>query len=185
MRLIALSAVAAFNTSQDVTWPRTVESIVERIHITGGFFVPRPLALQAVVALLVMLAACTPTPALTSTPAPSVLVGTAWKLETLHGRLLIDGSTITLEFDERPGDRLSGSSGCNYYGARYQASDTAFGVSDLGSTLRGCETPAGVMAQEQAYAEALVNVSSYRLTAGRVDMANEKGDTVLVFGVQQ
>lgn len=172
----------AFGASQDATQLRTVGSIVERTHITGGFM-PRLLALQVLPALLVMLAACTPTPA--PTPTPTVLTGTAWTLETLHGSPLIDDSTITLEFDDQPADRLSGSSGCNYYGARYQAGDTAFGVSDLGSTLMGCDTLAGVMAQERAYTEALMDVSSYRLTADRLDMVDEEGDMVLVFKAQE
>lgn len=141
---------------------------------------PRPLALQALAALLLMLAACTPT------SAPTALTDTVWTLEMLHDRPLIDGSTITLEFDERSDESLGGSSGCNSYGARYQATDMAFRVvGGVESTAMACVTPAGVMEQEQAYTEALMDVSTYRLTAGRLDMADEGGDTVLVFRAQE
>lgn len=139
---------------------------------------PRLLALQALAALLIMLAACTPT--------PTALTGTAWTLEALHGQPLINSSTISLAFGERSDERLGGFSGCNNYGARYQATDTAFRViGGVETTDMACVTPAGVMEQEQEYAETLMDVSTYRLTAGRLNMADERGDTVLVLRMQE
>ena len=143
----------------------------------------RPTTLLALAALLHTLAACAQTA--TSVEA-FALVGTKWTLETLHSQPLIDGSTITLEFDEQPGDRVGGSSGCNHYGARYRATDTAFRITDgVQTTVMACETPAGVMEQEQVYTSTLIEVRTYRVVADRLGMADEEGNTVLVFRAQE
>ena len=99
---------------------------------------------------------------------------------------LIDGSIITLGFGEQPDERFRGSSGCNNYGAQYRATDMAFSVVDrVETTLMACETPAGVMEQEETYASVLMDVATYRVVADRIDMADEEGDTVLVFRAQE
>jgi heat shock protein HslJ len=143
----------------------------------------RSTVLLAFVALLPTLAACAETP----TPVePVALIGTKWMLETLRGQPLIDGLTITLEFDEQPSERLRGSSGCNNYGARYLATETTFSVADgVETTLMACETPAGVMEQEETYTSALMEVRTYRVVGDRLNMAEEEGDTVLVFTAQE
>ena len=44
-----------------------------------------------------------------------------------------------------------------------------------------CETPAGVMAQEEAYVRVLGEVTTYRLTADRLALSDDSGTVTLVF----
>lgn len=44
-----------------------------------------------------------------------------------------------------------------------------------------CDSPAGIMEQEEAYGSALGDVTTYRVTDNRLEMADEGGDTVLTF----
>lgn len=117
-----------------------------------------------------------------TTPAPTALNGTEWTLTTLRGGPLVEGSNITLDFGEHNYDGFGGYSGCNWYGARYLATETTFSiVYGVGSTAMLCGSPAGVMEQEEAYGSALGDVTTYRVTDNRLEMADEGGDTVLTF----
>ena len=62
---------------------------------------------------------------------------------------------------------MGGSGGCNGYGASYLASATTLEVVDgISSTDMLCDTPAGVMDQEEAYLEALSRAATYRFEGG-------------------
>ena len=92
------------------------------------------------------------------------LAGTAWEvLGYNNGRqavvsLLVD-TEITADFGAD--DQLSGNAGCNEYFAGYTADDGALTISEIGSTFRFCDTPEGVMQQEQEYLVALTTVATY------------------------
>ena len=65
--------------------------------------------------LLLFCAGCNITPD-KNEPRHDPLDGTRWKLQSIFGYEMMEGSTITLEFAE---SKMSGSSGCNFYGATY------------------------------------------------------------------
>jgi len=115
-------------------------------------------------------------------PTPTALTGTEWRLETLRGKPLVEGSNITLDFGNYSFEGFHGYSGCNYYGARYLATETSFRVVyGVGSTAMLCTAPEGVMAQEGAYHRALGQVVGYRTEGERLEMVDEGGAPVLVF----
>ena len=114
-----------------------------------------------------------------SAPTPTALAGTFWTLETLGGEPVVAGTEITLEFTDQ---RFGGSGGCNGYGAPYLATPATLKIIDgVLSTAMLCETPAGVMAQEEAYVTALGEVTTYRLTADRLALSDDSGTVTLVF----
>ena len=92
---------------------------------------------------------------------------------------MVADTEITLEFTDQ---RFGGSGGCNGYGAPYLATPATMKIIDgVLSTAMLCETPAGVMAQEEAYVSALGEVTTYRLTADRLALGDNSGIVTLVF----
>ncbi|MGD9317005.1 MAG: META domain-containing protein, partial [Anaerolineae bacterium] len=106
------------------------------------------------------------------------LDGTEWLLTSLHGTGLAAGTNITLEFAE---GHASGFAGCNAYGGPYALDGDTLAVQELAITAQGCIEPEGVMEQESAYTDALLNGGPYRLEDDRLQLENAAGETVLVF----
>lgn len=130
----------------------------------------KPLLILSLCSLL--LSGCwvlpTPMPGLDVTQnAPSdELAGTEWILTLLNGSPPIEGSFITLAFEE---GRLSGSAGCNSYSGSYLLSGNRLQVDQVAVTEMACLEPEGVLEQELAYLEALTSEgSAYRI----IDTAN-------------
>jgi heat shock protein HslJ len=122
-----------------------------------------------------LLAACR---AATQDQPPADLAGTAWALTTVNGTALVEGTAITLRFDDT---ELEGSAGCNHYGGSYAASADDLHISGVYATEMACMEPAGVMAQEQAYLAALNAVAQYQLVDDRLEMTDASGAQVLAF----
>jgi heat shock protein HslJ len=74
---------------------------------------------------------------------------------------LVEGTEITLAFE---GGTVSGSAGCNDYGAAYTLDGTSLEFGDIAATEKACLTPEGVMDQEQRYLGALEDVTDYRIS---------------------
>jgi heat shock protein HslJ len=113
------------------------------------------------------------------------LVGTEWVLTSLNGEGLIEGSEITLFFEETV---LGGSMTCNGYGGgpdsgKYVATDdgTLDILRPLAVTAQLCSSPEGVMEQEAAYIEALLSAATYRVMVDRLEINDADGETILVF----
>jgi heat shock protein HslJ len=113
------------------------------------------------------------------------LAGTEWALTSLNGEGLIEGTEITLFFEET---FLGGSMTCNGYGVgpdsgKYVATDDGAltVVRPLAVTVQLCSSPEGVMEQESAYIEALLSAATYRVIVNRLEMSNAAGNTSLVF----
>ena len=104
---------------------------------------------------------------------------TAWELVSLTGNDVLAGTTITLEFS---GDQVSGSAGCNQYGGSYQARGDSLSVIDVFSTEMGCLEPEGILDQEGAYLAALRAAATYQIAADRLEILDEAGASMLVFG---
>ena len=116
------------------------------------------------------------------------LLDTEWVLATLNGEGLLEGTHITLKFEE---EWLSGFAGCNAYGGgpdsgRYVATaEGSLEMPVLAITVMDCPSPEGVMEQEQAYVDALTNAAAYRLADDGLEILNATGETVLVFFRQE
>jgi heat shock protein HslJ len=149
------------------------------------------LLLTLLSAALFLFAACgpavTPLPIATTagrpaTPTPQVsipLEGTEWVLSSLRGDEIVGGKSWTLGFF--PDDYMEGKAGCNHYGTDYAADGQDFHVSEIHRTDSSCEEPPGVMAQDQAFFEALASVASYRASEDRLEFDDPGGETVLVY----
>lgn len=145
----------------------------------------------ALLLVAVALIACGPAPtpvppAATPNPpaAGNPLASTEWQLVSLHGEPLLEGTHISLEFEE---DRLGGFAGCNHYGGGPDSGgydvtpEGGFEIPMLAITEMACLEPEGVMEQEQAYVQALTGATVYRLEDDTLSLQNAGGETVLVF----
>jgi heat shock protein HslJ len=140
-------------------------------------------------ALVTVLAACggfveTIAPADEGLSTSSTLGDTEWVLTSLNGKGLIEGTNITLGFDE---EGLSGFAGCNAYGGgpdgreAIATQDGTLTIPGLAITAQLCLSPEGIMEQEQAYVEALSSAATYRMTDDRLEIGDVAGETTLVF----
>jgi putative lipoprotein len=101
-----------------------------------------------------------------------------WLLADLNGNPPIEGTTITLQFEE---DEAGGSAGCNnYFTSNERTADTIF-FGDVGSTRKACPTPAGVMDQENEYLAALGEAATYIIENEQFKINDDAGDQILVF----
>lgn len=164
--------------------------------------------MAALVALVVALAACTPTggepesiAAPTEQPAADATGGGATDLEktdemsendltgvrwALTSYLNAAGETVealadrevTAEFTAD--GRVAGQGGCNNYFAGYTVDGNNLTISQAGSTMMACE-PAEVMQQEADFLAALQAAATFTRDGDTLQIANADGATVLVF----
>ena len=67
------------------------------------------------------------------------LDGTSWELYAISKHRPVDGSAITISFED---GRVTGHSGCNSYGSEYQVNGNKIDIGMLESTLMACTDPA-------------------------------------------
>ena len=127
------------------------------------------------VMLLLLTAAC----GLLSSEDP--LAGTKWQLETLNGQDRLPGSVVTLEFADQ---RLSGSAGCNSYGAGYQIKGEEIVIDAVAMTEMACADE-GVMGQESTYTQLLGEVKKFSVSDTELVLSNANGDPLLTFSPRQ
>jgi heat shock protein HslJ len=112
------------------------------------------------------------------------LEGTEWVLTSLGGSGLIQGTRITLIFEET---YLGGKMTCNGYGGgpdsgKHAATeDGTLTIPQLAVTLQECSSPKGVMEQEATYIEALHNAATYRVIDHQLEIADASGNVMLVY----
>ncbi|MBK9125005.1 MAG: META domain-containing protein [Chloroflexi bacterium] len=126
--------------------------------------------LAAVFTLIVVLLLAA-APLASAQDAPS-LSDTAWTLVSIDGQAVLDGTEITLTFDED--GRAGGSAGCNSYGGEYTLDGDSLTFGSLFSTMMACEE--SIMQQESAYLAALQSATG-------VEWAN--GQLVITYGEGQ
>ncbi len=140
----------------------------------------RPRALLAVVAALTLLPAAAQGAALASTAPATRLENTAWVVERLGERPPLDGTSLTLRFEN---GRVAGSDGCNRFGAPVTVRGSALQVSPRGmSTKMAC--PPAVMNQAEAFQSALRNSRGFRLGGERLRLLAADGRPLLVLAPQ-
>lgn len=102
--------------------------------------------------------------------------GTAWLVEDIAGRGVIDRAQTTISFDA-PG-RVSGSTGCNRYTGVATREGEALRFGPLATTRRAC-VPA-LMDQEQKFLRAMQDVRSYVVaTNGLLHLRGANGEPLL------
>ena len=104
-----------------------------------------------------------------------------WTLLTLNGASLLPDSTINATFED---GQVSGHSGCNSYGGPYTSTGSRLHFGMVAMTMMAC-LDEDVMAQEQAYAEALSNVAKFRLDGDRLELLDKSGAAILVYARQE
>lgn len=114
-------------------------------------------------------------PAGTSLPG-SALEGTTWTLTSLAGEPPVAGSEITAGF---MGGQWSGSTGCNNYASDYTINGDQITQQNFLVTEMACSQPAGVMAQETAFLDALNQVERFHLSPGQLLLTTRQGDQLL------
>lgn len=110
--------------------------------------------------------------------APMGLAGTAWDVVSYNNGnqavvTLLQGTAITLNFSAD--NRVSGNAGCNTYSGGYQAQANTLKIETLVTTVRACETPAGVMEQETQYLAALQNAATYEIAGDTLTTRDADG----------
>jgi heat shock protein HslJ len=112
-----------------------------------------------------------------STSSGANLEGTEWELVSINGVEPIEGTKITLRFQD---GRVQGSSGCNTYSGEYTLGDDgAFQAGPIAATEMACLEPEGAMDQESNYLQVLQGGST--ITRDGDALTIEGGGDVLVF----
>jgi heat shock protein HslJ len=111
------------------------------------------------------------------------LANTAWEVVSYNnGRGavvgLITGTEISANFSVE-GD-MAGSAGCNQYFASFTANNGSIEIGQIGSTLRFCEEPAGVMEQESEYLAALASAVTYSIQGNMLQMRTADDQLALI-----
>ena len=101
------------------------------------------------------------------------LAGTRWTVANFNNGTgavvgLIAGTTITMDFDAN--GRVQGKAGCNTYFANYQAGGNVLSVSQPGTTNLFCDSPEGVMQQEQQFLAALQSAATFQITGSQLQI---------------
>ena len=92
------------------------------------------------------------------------LDSTGWELYAISKHRPIEGSTITISFED---GRVTGFSGCNSYGSEYQVNGSKITFEIFESTLMACADPA-MMDQETAFMQMLGNSQRFELADGQL-----------------
>lgn len=102
------------------------------------------------------------------------LEGTSWQLVTLGKLQPIEGSTITISFED---GRVSGTSGCNSYGGEYQVSGDKLEFGVLMSTMMACADTA-MMDRESSYLQLLENARNAKVVNGQLQIFGSGSETM-------
>lgn len=113
---------------------------------------------------------------------PTNFEGTSWKLDTYlstidHIVSPMSSTELNLEFKD---GRISGSSGCNGFFAKYTVEGKSMSFGLIGATKMYCSNQ-GVMEQEQTYLMRLESVKSYKIEGNKLSLVDTNGKTVLVY----
>ena len=125
-----------------------------------------PLALVAF-ALALVAGACTPAG---DDNANGGLAGTTWTVVSIAGTDTLEGARPTMTFT---GDgTVAGTDGCNRYTGKFHTDRDTIQVSELATTLIGCEPR--ITAQAQAFGAALTGATTWReLETGQLTLSGQ------------
>jgi heat shock protein HslJ len=103
------------------------------------------------------------------------LNGTEWVLMDYDGKSPVEGTTVTIAFKD---GAVTGSSGCNSYGGKYEIHSEKIAIRDVASTLMACTDPAGAMEQEGLFLNALNNAQVFQLNDNQLQITTSDGKTL-------
>lgn len=107
----------------------------------------------------------------------AVLAGAEWVVEDVNGVGVVDGARVTMVFDPAEG-RVSGSSGCNSYGASYSVGGEGIAVGPVMATEMAC-VPA-IMDLESKFQSGLPSVYGYTISeTGALELSGPDGVRIL------
>lgn len=107
------------------------------------------------------------------------LKGTRWQLTQLNGQPVLEGVTVTLNFEA---DTLGGSDGCNTYGGSYTTKSSAFKTAgDIFSTMMYCSDV--INNQATAYYTALNQAASFTLKDQTLSLLDDSGMALAEFTI--
>jgi heat shock protein HslJ/LysM repeat protein len=108
------------------------------------------------------------------------LEGTSWILTALNGAAPLPDTTVTASF-EADGN-LSGSDGCNRYGASYEVDGDKISITPGMTTMMACPDP--IMQQAGEYMVALASATSYQIQGDTLELLDAGGNAVATFTAQ-
>jgi len=118
--------------------------------------------------LTLLAAACSALP-----DSANELDGTKWELVFIRKSTPMEGSTITIEFEN---GEVRGRSGCNSYFGEYTVKGNEISFGMLAATEMACMDPEGVMQQEQEYLAFLSEVVTFSVEGEQLILKKEVQD---------
>ena len=104
----------------------------------------------------------------------ATLDGTSWQLFAIGKHPPIEGSNITLTFED---GRVSGHSGCNSFGGEYEFKGETIEFGMLMSTMMACADPA-MMDQESTFMQMLGQAQRVVLVDGQLQIYGSGQDAL-------
>ncbi len=130
------------------------------------------------IAILLIATACT----VANGGSTTLTVPSKWKLESFgkagSEASIVQGSTVTLEFNAD--GQVTGSGGCNSYGGKYEIQGSTIKITEVVSTLMACADEA-VNKQEAQYFKALESASGFEVSADKLTILYDNGQSKLIF----
>jgi len=107
------------------------------------------------------------------------LSGTRWILKSMHGQELLKDTAITLKITK---GEFSGSSACNFYGAKYTIQPkNGIEINEVAHTEMACYEPAGILEQEEEYISTIQKATSYSIDGENLFIVDEQGNILLQY----
>ena len=110
----------------------------------------------------------------------ATLEGTQWILTTLNGAEPLPDTTITASFEAD--GVLSGTDGCNRYGAQYEVDGDQLIITPGMGTMMACLEP--IMKQATDYMIALESAATYQIQDGTLSLLDATGAVLATFAAQ-
>jgi heat shock protein HslJ len=114
----------------------------------------------------------------TESSGPESLVGPDFRLKSIGGKPVVEGTTLSAAFSSA--GQVSGSAGCNRYFGSARVSPGSLSVGPLASTMMACGRD-GVMEQESLYLASLQAATSYTIQGGELRLGPTASQVTLVF----
>jgi heat shock protein HslJ len=108
------------------------------------------------------------------------LEGSSWIVTDVNGAAPLPDTTITASF-EADGN-LSGTDGCNRYGATYELDGNQITITPGMTTMMACPDP--IMQQAGEYMAALESATNYQIQGDTLELLDAGGNAVATFTAQ-
>ena len=77
------------------------------------------------------------------------------------------------------GGQAFGNAGCNYWGAAYAVEGSSLSFGEVEITEIMCETPSGIMMQEDAFVQMLKEAERFKIQDNRLTIFSSSGETLV------